>query len=312
MRALLKIGGGVVVTTLISSFVIFGSLTLAPGDPIKFLTAGRTLDPQSLALLRAEYHLDRPFLDRYWLWLSEVVHGNLGYSIVFHEPVSQLIVPRIATTALFIAFASLLIIVGGMLLGLIAALAPRVYYQPLSVAMTVGLAIPTFVLAILLITIFAVKLHWFPIFGPGAGLGDRLYHLFLPSVALAVGGSVYIARVTDVSVRSELVREHVETARVRGLSEWSVLRRHVLRNALIPITTASGVTVASLIAGTVVVETAFGLDGLGSLLVQSVTEKDFAVAQAISLILVVAFIVINGIVDALYAIVDPRIRRSRR
>src|SRR5579862_3718284 len=204
MRALLKILAGVIVTTLISSVIIFSSLLLAPGDPIKFLTGGRTLDPQSVALLRAQYHLNQPFPERYWLWLVAIVHGNFGDSIVSREPVTQLIEPRIATTVLLITFASLLIIVGGIALGLLAALAPRRSYQLLSVVMTAGLATPTFVLSILLITVLSAKLHWFPVFGPGSGLADRLYHLSLPAVALAVGGSVYIARVTDVSVRSEL------------------------------------------------------------------------------------------------------------
>jgi peptide/nickel transport system permease protein len=312
MRPLLRIIVGVFVTAVISSFVIFASLLLAPGDPVRFLTAGRSLDPRALAALRAEYHLDDPFFQRYWLWVTGVVHGDFGSSIVFHEPVSQLITPRIATTVLLVGLASLLIIVGGVLLGVLAALAPTKAYRPLSAVLTTGLATPTFVLAIILITLFAAHLHWFPVFGAGSSFGDRLYHMCLPAVALAVSGSVYVARVTDVSVRAEFGREHVETARSRGLSEASILRRHVLRNALIPITTVSGVTIASLLAGTVIVETAFGLNGLGSLLVQSVTEKDFAVVQAICLILVVGFIVINGVCDALYALIDPRVRRPRR
>jgi peptide/nickel transport system permease protein len=146
------------------------------------------------------------------------------------------------------------------------------------------------------------------VFGSGNGFFDQLYHLFLPAIALALAGLAYIARVTRVAVKTEASREHVQTAESRGVPRREIVRRHILRNAMIPITTVTGLMIAGTISSTVVVETAFGLDGLGSLLVQAVTAKDFAVVQAVSLILVSAFLVINLLVDLSYYLIDPRIR----
>lgn len=175
-------------------------------------------------------------------------------------------------------------------------------------ATTAGLATPGFVAAILLVSLFAVRLGWFPAFGSGSGGLDRLYHLTLPAVALALSGLALVARVTRTAVVGESRREHVETARGRGLAESLVVRRHILRNAFIPISTVSGLTVGGLIAGSVIIETAFGLNGVGSFLVQSVNAKDFAVVQAITMLLVGAFVLINTAVDILYVIIDPRVR----
>jgi peptide/nickel transport system permease protein len=153
-----------------------------------------------------------------------------------------------------------------------------------------------------------VNLGWFPVLGGGAGFVDRIWHLTLPAVALALSWLAYVAQITKVSVRDELHREYVDTARARGLREREIVRKHVLRNAVIPITTVSGLTVAGLLAGTVVVETAFGIAGIGSFLLQSVSAKDFAVVQAISLIIVATFVIVNASVDVLNGALDPRVR----
>jgi peptide/nickel transport system permease protein len=163
------------------------------------------------------------------------------------------------------------------------------------------------VAAIVLIWIFTLQLGWLPALGSGSGFAGQLRHLTMPAVALALSGIAYVARLTRAAANEELRREHVATARSRGIPERYVVQRHVLRNALVPITTAAGLTIAGLIAGTVVVETAFALNGLGSFLVQAVGQKDVPVVQAICLILVAAFIVVNTVVDLLYAVIDPRI-----
>jgi peptide/nickel transport system permease protein len=160
--------------------------------------------------------------------------------------------------------------------------------------------------------VFAVNLGWFPALGAGEGVLDRLWHLTLPAIALALSALAIVARVTRVSVREELGREHVQTAVSRGLPRHLVVRRHVLRNAAIPITTVTGITIASLIALSAVVERAFSLNGLGSALVIAAASKDFAVVQGISLVLVTAFVVTNTIVDFLYALLDPRVSLGRR
>jgi peptide/nickel transport system permease protein len=172
-------------------------------------------------------------------------------------------------------------------------------------------ATPSFVAAIVLITVFSVNLGWFPVFGGGSGLTGRITHLTLPAFALALSWIGLLARVTRSAMIEELGREHVQAARSRGLPERAIIRRHGLRNALIPITTVSGLIVPGLISGAVVVESAFALNGLGSLLLQSVATKDFPVVQAISLILVAAFVIINTLVDLLYTTIDPRVTLGR-
>ena len=244
---------------------------------------------------------------RYWDWLSGFLHADLGQSFVYREPVTTLLSPRVGNTLFLVAYASLLILSIGLSLGLTAALTRRLG-SGITVGSSVGLATPSFVAAIVLITVFAVDLGWFPVFGAGVGFFDRLWHLTLPAIALAFSWVAYVAQLTKTAVREELVREHVETARSRGLPRRRVIRRHVLRNALIPITTVAGLTVAGLIAGDVVVEQAFGINGIGSFLVQAVSQKDFAVVQAISLFLVAFFVIVNAIVDIANGMLDPRLR----
>src|SRR5213078_5266923 len=175
------------------------------------------------------------------------------------------------------------------------------------VTTAVSAAIPAFVAAIVLILLFAVRLRWFPALGNGTDLASNIRHFTLPALALAVSSLAIVARVTRASVREEGEREHVQTAVSRGIPARQLIRRHVLRNAAIPITTIAGITIASLIAIAAVVERAFGLNGLGAYLVASSQSKDFAVVQGISLVLVTAFVAVNVLVDVLYAVLDPRV-----
>jgi peptide/nickel transport system permease protein len=292
---------------LVASFVIFAAMYLAPGSPIAALSGGRSLPPASIAVLEHRYHLDQPFLAQYWYWLSDAVHGNLGLSITLRENVSTLIASRIWTTAGLVLYASLLICVLGVGLGLLAGLRPGWLDTSTLVITAVSAAIPAFVAAIVLILVFAVQLGWFPALGNGTSFLDNIRHLTLPAVALAISSLAIVARVTRASVREEGEREHVQTAVSRGIPARQLVRRHILRNAAIPITTVTGITVASLIAVAAVVETAFGLNGLGAYLVQAAESKDLAVVQGISLVLVAAFVLVNVAVDVLYAVLDPRV-----
>jgi len=301
-----------IASLLVASFVIFGAMYLAPGNPISALSGGRSLPPDSIRVLEARYHLNDPFFTQYWYWLTGALHGNLGISIVLRENVSTLIASRIWTTAGLVLYASLLILVAGIGLGVLAGLRPGILDTSALVVSAISAAIPAFVAAIVLIIVFAVKLGWLPAFGNGAGLLDEIKHFTLPAVALAISSMAIVARVTRASVREESVREHVQTAISRGLPRRHVIRRHVLRNAAIPITTVSGITIASLIAVAAVVEVAFGLNGLGAYLVQSAQSKDLAVVQGISLVLVTAFVLVNVAVDVLYSLLDPRVALGTR
>jgi peptide/nickel transport system permease protein len=301
-----------VATLLVSSFIIFGALYLAPGNPIAVLSGGRSLPPDAVKILEARYHLNDPFLTQYWLWLTNAIHGDLGISITLRENVSDLITQRAGTTLGLVLYSSVLIMVLGVGLGLIGGLKPGVIDTSVLVTTAVSAALPSFVAAIVLILVFSVGLGWFPSLGAGTGLLDVIDHLTLPAIALAASSLAIVARVTRASVREEFGREHVQTAISRGIPYPQLVRRHVLRNAAIPITTITGITIASLIAGAAVVETAFGLNGLGAYLVSAAASKDFAVVQGISLVLVTTFVIVNLIVDVLYAVLDPRISLGSR
>jgi peptide/nickel transport system permease protein len=301
-----------VLALLVASFVIYASLSIAPGDPLAVLTGGRTLPPEATAVLRARYHLDESLPVQYWHWLTSSVQGDLGDSIALRESVNAVITQRAAVTFELVLYASILILLLGIGSGVLAGLRRGALDTTVIAATTVSAAIPSFVAAIVLIAVFAVNLGWFPALGAGEGVLDRLWHLTLPAIALALSALAIVARVTRVSVRDEMGREHVQTAISRGLPWHVIVRRHVLRNAAIPITTISGITIASLIALSAVVERAFSLNGLGAALVSAAASKDFAVVQGVSLILVAAFVITNAIVDLLYAVLDPRVALGSR
>ncbi len=297
---------------LVASFVIFAALYIAPGNPISALSGGRTIPASSLRVLEARYHLNQPFFAQYWYWLDNALHGNLGISITLQENVSTLIASRIWTTAGLVLYAAVIILVLGIGLGVLAGLRPGVADNSVLVTSAISAAVPSFVAAIVLTSLFAVKLGWFPALGNGTSLLSNIRHFTLPAVALALSSLAIVARVTRAAIREEADREHVQTAVSRGIPGRQLIMRHVLRNAAIPITTVSGITIASLIAVAAVVETFFGLNGLGAYLVQSAQSKDLAVVQGISLVLVTAFVVINLVVDLLYAVIDPRVALGSR
>ncbi len=301
-----------IVSLLVASFVIFAAIYLAPGNPIAALSGGRSIPPESLKVLEARYHLDQPFLVQYWYWLTNALHGNLGISITLRENVSDLIASRISTTAGLVLYSSILIIAIGVGLGIASGLRPGLLDTSVLVVTAISASLPAFVAAIVLILVFAVQLQWFPSIGNGVGFFDQVKHLTLPAVALAVSSLAIVARVTRAAIREESRKEHVQTAVSRGIPTVELIRRHVLRNAAIPITTISGITIASLIAVAAVVEVVFGLAGLGAYLVQSAESKDLAVVQGISLLLVTAFVAVNVLVDVLYAVLDPRVSLGSR
>ncbi|MFG2964763.1 MULTISPECIES: ABC transporter permease [unclassified Streptomyces] len=307
IRFLIRRMAMLVATVFVASFAIYGALYVSPGSPLSALAGNRPLPAAALAQLRARYHLDEPFLVRYWHWLTAALHGDLGESIPLHENVSTLIEQRIGVTAGLVLLTAVIIIIAGVGLGLLGALGRGMVDTGVLLTSTVSAALPSFAAAVVLQFVFAVKLGWLPALGTGQGFGDSLRHLLLPSLALAATSVALVTRVTRAAVREEIGREHVQTAVSRGLPWAGVVRRHVLRNAAIPITTVVGITIASLIALSAVVETAFGLNGLGAYLVQAAQDKDVAVVQGISLVLVLAFVLTNLLVDILYAVLDPRI-----
>lgn len=301
-----------VVTLLATSFVVFSSLYLAPGNPVSVLLGRRTASPQTIAALNAQFHLSGPFLARYWAWLTSALQGNFGVSVISREPINQLLTARIGNTAFLVGYAAVLVLVGGTILGILAGLRKGKVRQGILGVSTLGVAIPPFVAAVFLEIAFAVQLRWLPAFGTGSGFLGRLEHLTLPAIALALSTTGLMIRITAIAIAEEQDREHVETATSRGLPRRLVIRRHVVRNALIPITTVTGLVIAGLLVGTTVIETVFGIDGIGAYLIQAVQAKDFAVVQAITLVLVTAFVFVSTVVDLLYGFLDPRIGPGAR
>ncbi|WP_338090437.1 ABC transporter permease [Planosporangium thailandense] len=308
LRFVIRRLGALAATLLVSSFIIYAAMYAAPGSPESFLVRGRTVSPEVLASIRVQYGLDEPFLVRYWHWLTGVLSGDFGESLATRQDVASLLASRIPTTLGLTAYAALLIVVFGVVAGVVAGLRGGALDTAVLLGSSVGFAIPTFFAAVLLMSVFAVTLGWFPVFGAGAGLSGRLLHLTLPAVALALPAIAVVARITRTAVVEERDTEHVSVSLARGVPWRVVARRHIVRNAMLPVTTIVGVNVAALVAGAAVVEHAFTLDGIGSLLIDAVQQKDFAVVQAVALVLVAVFGVVNLVIDVLYAVIDPRVQ----
>jgi peptide/nickel transport system permease protein len=295
-----------VATVLVASFAIFAALTEAPGDPVSQLLGSHASAAQ-VASLRHSLGLDQPLPARYWHWLVQAVHGNLGNSLTYRSPVWPLLTARIPVTLFLVGYAGLLTVVIGIGLGILAGAVRRL--SPVVATLSaVSVAVPGFVAAILLVSLFSLKLGWLPAEGTGSGFGGQVRYLTLPAVSLAVSWAAYLTQVTRSAIAEERQREHVATARLRGIPPAAAFRRHVLRNAGLPILTIAALTVAGLFAGTVIVEEAFGINGVGSFLVSAVAAKDYNVVQAISVILVLIFVVVTTLLDVTETLLDPRLR----
>lgn len=302
--------GALLLTLAVSSFVIFAGMFAAPGDPLTFLIKNpEDRTPDRIAAVRAAYHLDDSFPQQYFLWVKGVLHGDLGTSFVYKQPVADLMSSRLPVTVLLVAMAALLFVVVGVLLGVVSALRRGGVADSAITGVTTFLtSVPHFVVALVLVSVFAVQLGWFDVSGSGDGFADRLYHLTLPAIALALGALAVVSRVTRQTMVEQQSLEHVEVARSFGLPRRKVVRRHVLRNSLGPVVTMCGLIIASMLAGTVVIESVFGLSGVGSMLVDSINAHDFPVVQAILLYMVLAYMVVTIVVDVVYPLIDPRTR----
>lgn len=307
-------GLAMIATLIIASFIIFAALHFSPGSSAAFILGGdqSAITPQQIAQVTAEYGLADPLLVRYGRWLAGVLQGDWGRSYTMRLDVWQLMAARLPTTLGLIALSSLISISIGVGVGALTSIARRRVATLITALTTVGFATPGFVAAMLLVAVFAVHLGWFPAMGSGEGVADILWHLVLPSLALGLTTSCIVARITRISMVDELHREHVQTAIIRGVPRHLVLCRHVLRNALIPIVTIAGLSIANKVAGTVIIEFAFALHGLGTLLLTAVQQKDVPVVQAASFVLISAYMLINLVVDLLYVIIDPRVRLGSR
>ncbi|MBC9943343.1 ABC transporter permease [Leucobacter sp. cx-328] len=299
--------GALLLTLFLASLLVFFSRFLVPGDPVRFLLRGRKPSPEAVAAVTEQFGLDLPPWQQYINWLFGMFRGDFGRSLQFRQDVAVVVGDRLPVTLGLVAMSAIMIAIIGITAGVIAALNKGKFADRATlIFLTVLGAIPSFVGSIVLIAVFAVTLGWFPTFGSGEGFWDTVYHLILPSFALAITFVVLVGKVTRSSMIEQVGKEHVEVATSRGLKRGVVIRRHVFRNSIGPIVTVSGLLVAGLLVASTIVETAFGVAGLGSLLVQSVDRLDFPVVQAITLFVVTAFVVVNAIVDLCEPLIDPR------
>jgi len=297
---------------LLLSFGTFSLLALAPGNPEQILLANRPSTPAIIASLRTQYHLNQPFLVQYWLWLRGAIHLNFGDSLVSSQPVMASIKTSLPVTAYLGIYAFVLTLVFGVGLGVVAAIRRDTLADRAIVGgAVIGLSAPVFASGLLLLYLFAVKLAVFPAFGGGTGFGGQFSHLTLPAITLALSATALIVRLTRAGVAEALEQDYVAFARARGLTNRRVVMNYAVRNALIPIVTSAGLVMSYVFTSAVLVENTFSLNGLGSLLVQSVDSKDLPVVQAIAILFAAAVMVINLLTDFIYLAIDPRIRYEK-
>ena len=299
------------VTLLVASLLIFLLLEILPGDPAAVIL-GVGAQEDTLRALRAELGLDLPAPVRYLNWLGEVLQGNLGRSYTYDTPVQELLLNRVELS-LPLALLAILLSTGiAIPLGVFAASRHRkVADTGIMGFAQLGVAVPNFWFAILLILLFSVKLGWFSaggFAGWDAGWIPAFKSLILPAVALALPQAAILARVTRSSVLETVQEDYIRTARAKGLSRSQALWRHAVRNALIPVVTILGLQLSFLLAGTIIIENVFYLPGVGRLLFQAIAQRDLMVVKNLVLVLAATVVLINFLVDLLYAVLDPRLR----
>lgn len=301
------------VILLIVSFVAFWIISVLPGDAA-LLSLGFEASEESLAQLRAEWHLDEPLLQRYGRWLLDVLRGDFGYSTHYKAECLEVIRQRLPVTAVLGALSLVVGVFFGILFGILAAVnRGKALDTIVTFFANLGVSLPVFWLGILLIYLFAVWLNIFPVSGYSSfseGIGLFLSHSVLPVLTMSWGSMATVCRQTRSAILETLHQNHVRTARAKGLKEIRVMLRHILKNSLIPVITLLGFQVRNLVGGSVVVEQIFNIPGMGRTLIQAVNSRDTSMVLACLMIIAVITIVSTLLVDVAYGLVDPRIRRG--
>jgi len=296
-----------------ASVVVFLVLEILPGNAAQILM-GPDASPDAVAELATRLGIDRPPLERYWHWVSGMFTGDLGLSYAYSTPVAELVWERLTLTVPLALMAMALTAVLALVAGIYAASRHNKLGDVGVMGLSqIGIAIPNFWFAILLILLFSVHLKWFSAGGfPGweEGILPGLRALLLPAISLAVVQAAILARITRSAVLEVLREDFVRTARAKGVSQRATLWGHVLRNAMIPVVTVMGLQFAELLAGTIVVESVFYLPGLGRLIFQSISNRDLIVVRNCVMLLAAMVVIVNFVVDLLYAVIDPRVKAS--
>jgi peptide/nickel transport system permease protein len=298
-------------TILLVTIIVFFLVNLAPGGPGSIMRPDMTQAERHALTVRLG--LDQPVSVRYLSWLGEAVHGNLGTSLSSSLPVGTVIGQRLPNTAELAVFTLIISVLLGVVLGVASAMRRGGILDYLVGLLSVaGLSVPVFWFAILLILVFSVDLHWLPASGisTGAGfaLGDRLQHAAMPVLVLALTTLPNIIRFARASMIEALGQDYVRTARAKGLKRLRIAYVHVLRNALLPVISTIGVLVPRLLGGAVITETVFGWPGMGQLMFEAASSRDYPMVMGITVVMALAVVLVNLAVDVLYSVVDPRIR----
>ena len=307
LRQLISLG----LSLLVASVLIFLVVELVPGDPATFML-GTGAQPDTIAALRQQLGLDLPLPLRYLQWLAGILQGHLGQSFTYKTPISQIMLDRMQVSLPLALMSLLLATALGFPIGIHAAAHRGKARDTAVMGLTqIGISLPNFWFAMLLVLVFAARLRWFPAGGfPGwSHPAAALKSLLLPAVALALPQAAILARVLRSALIETLDQDYIRTARAKGLTQAQTLRRHALRNAMIPVLTIMGMQFSFLLAGAIIIENVFFLPGLGRLIFQAITQRDLIVVQSAVLVLVAAVIAITFLVDLAYALVDPRLRR---
>jgi peptide/nickel transport system permease protein len=298
-------------TLVVASVAVFAMLEIVPGDPARIML-GMNATEEALAALREQMGLNAPILIRYFEWAGGMLVGDFGRSYTYSVPVTELVTERIAVSLPLALIALALSTAIAIPVGVFSASRRGAMADTMVMGATqFGVAIPNFWFALLLVYVFAIAFQLVPAGGfPGwnAGLWPALKSLMLPAVALALPQAAILARVTRSALLEVLGEDYIRTARAKGLPRGQVLRRHALRNAMIPVLTILGLQFAFLLAGTIIIENVFYLPGLGRLVFQAITQRDLIVVESVVMLLVGAVIIVNLLVDLSYAAVDPRLR----
>ncbi|QWB27649.1 MULTISPECIES: ABC transporter permease [Streptomyces] len=302
-------------TLLLSSLLVFLAVQALPGD-VATQVLGKDATPQAVAELRGSLGLDRPAVERYGDWMWGALHGDFGTSLVSGTAVGGEVTQYLGNSMLIAALTILFAVTGSLLLGILAGLyRDRWPDHLISTVSLVGMSVPEFVVATVLVLCFSVALPWFPavvLYGPDATVGQLLPAVWLPALALAVVMAAYIVRMARTSVIDVMASEYVTTARLKGLSTWRVVTRHALPSALLPVLHVIALNVAWLLGGVAVVENVFNYPGIGKLMLSSVQNRDLPVIQAIALISAVVYVVCNLAADLGAMALNPRLRTRGR
>jgi peptide/nickel transport system permease protein len=296
---------------LVVAVVIFMLIRLTPGDPAAVI-GGNGATSEDIDRIRVQLGLTKPLWTQFAIWGQGVLQGDLGFSFFLNKSVVALIAQRMEPTLSLAAGTLVLAVLIALPLGTLAAWRMGGWLDKSVMAFSVaGFSVPVFVVGYILIYVFAMKLHWFPVQGYrriAEGVWPWLNQLMLPCLTLAITYVALLSRVTRAAVSEALTEDYIRTARAKGITEWQVLMHHALRNAAVPVVTVIGVSAALLLGGVVVTETVFAIPGLGQLTVDSVLNRDFPVLQGVVLFFAVVYVAVNLLVDLSYLMLDPRIR----